>query len=147
MEFGRIDHRAADAAGEDPDQPIHQKTAKGDHEIYIYPNTTFTYADAIDGNTPIFAMYRLFPGDQVGKAVALSTTYKPGAAAESDDKAFAELHDTVLDIVRNEDFVVAAGVWQSLQYAPPDMELVFGRNELMLQVCHRGLAEATGMPL
>ncbi len=114
---------------------------------YIFPNCTFTYADAIDGQTPVFAMFRLFPGSEPGKAIALSTTYKPKAAANADNSGFEELHDNVMNIVQTEDFVVAANSWNSLQHAPKDMKLVFGRNELLLQIAHRELAKAAGMPL
>lgn len=114
---------------------------------YIFPNCTFTYADAIDGQTPVFAMFRLFPGSEPGQAIALSTTYKPKAAAHADNAGFEELHDNVMHIVQNEDFVVAANSWDSLQHAPEGMKLVFGRNELLLQIAHAELAKAAGMPL
>jgi phenylpropionate dioxygenase-like ring-hydroxylating dioxygenase large terminal subunit len=112
---------------------------------YIFPNCTFTYADAIDGQTPIFAMFRMFPGSEPGKAVTLSTTYKPKTASGNID--YEELHDNVMHIVQTEDFVVAANSWRSLLHAPDDMQLVLGRNELLLQIYHRELAKAAGMPL
>ena len=38
---------------------------------YLFPNSTFTYADAIDGETPVFVMYRLFPGNNPGEAISV----------------------------------------------------------------------------
>lgn len=114
---------------------------------YIFPNCTFTYADAIDGQTPVFAMFRLFPGSEPGKSIALSTTYKPKAASQADNSGFEELHRNVINIVKTEDFVIAADSWKSMQHAPEDMKLVFGRNELLLQIYHRELAKAADMPL
>jgi carnitine monooxygenase subunit len=113
---------------------------------YIFPNCTFTYADAIDGQTPVFAMFRLFPGTEPGKAIALSTTYKPKAAAHADNSGFEALHDNVMNIVKTEDFIIAADSWKSLQHAPKNMKLVFGRNELLLHIAHREIAQAAGMP-
>ena len=46
-----------------------------------------------------------------------------------------------------ERIVAAASTWRSLQYAPADTSLVFGRHEVILQEYHRELARRAGMPL
>ncbi len=114
---------------------------------YLFPNTTFTFADAIDGQTPVFAMFRLFPGSNPGQALALSTTCKPAGASAEADEAFQALHDHVLHIVRTEDFHMARSLWQNYSSAPQATPVVFGRNEMILQRYHTDLAELVGMPL
>jgi phenylpropionate dioxygenase-like ring-hydroxylating dioxygenase large terminal subunit len=114
---------------------------------YVFPNTTFTYADAIDGDTPVFAMFRLFPGDEPGQTRALATTCKPGSALEVEDASFQQLHEHVLHIVSTEDFKVAQALWQNYSRAPQPAPVVFGRNEMILQRYHVDIADQIGMPL
>jgi phenylpropionate dioxygenase-like ring-hydroxylating dioxygenase large terminal subunit len=114
---------------------------------YIFPNTTFTYTDSIDGETPVFTLFRLFPGESIGKTFVLYSTFRPGRPSPLADAEFVALHDQLHVVVRDEDFTTAANTWRSLQYAPHDMKLVLGRNEILLQEYHRELAQAAGLPL
>ena len=114
---------------------------------YIFPNTTFTYTDSIDGETPVFTLFRLFPGREIGQTEVLFSTFKPRRSVPKDDAGFEALHDQLHQVVKNEDFATAANTWRSLRHAPRDMMLVFGRNEIILQTYHRELGERVGMPL
>lgn len=114
---------------------------------YIFPNTTFTYTDSIDGETPFLTLFRLFPGDSVGKAECLFSSFKPSASAQLSDAEFLKLHDALHALVKNEDFVTASNTWRSLQHAPDWSTLVFGRHEVILREYHRELAQRAGMPL
>jgi phenylpropionate dioxygenase-like ring-hydroxylating dioxygenase large terminal subunit len=114
---------------------------------YIFPNTTFTYTDSIDGETPVFTLFRLFPGKSIDETFVLYSTFRPGRPSPLPDAEFQALHDQLHVVVRDEDFVTAANTWRSLQYAPKDMKLVFGRHEIILQEYHRNLARAAGLPL
>ena len=113
---------------------------------YIFPNATFTYTDSIDGKTPYFTLFRLFPGAHVGEAVCLFSSFRPAEGALGEDD-FARLHRELHALVRDEDFVVAANTWRSLQHAPADTKLVFGRHEMILREYHDELARRAGLPL
>ena len=114
---------------------------------YIFPNTTFTYTDSIDGETPVFTLFRLFPGREIGQTDVLFSTFRPKGPGDADDDGFSKLHDELRWVVENEDFATAANTWRSLRHAPTDMKLTFGRNEVVLQNYHRELAARAGMPL
>ena len=114
---------------------------------YLFPNTTFAFTHALDGNTPVVSMFRLFPGASVGEAVTLATTYRRAEAGDASDSALASLHDTVEAIVRDEDYRVAAESWRSISHAPPGFRCVFGRSEPLLQRYHGDIADVIGMPL
>lgn len=114
---------------------------------YIFPNATFTYTDSIDGETPVFTLFRLFPGDSIGQAKVLFSTFRPSRSTRLSDQDFEGLHDQLHVVVRDEDFVTAARTWHSLKHAPRDAKLVFGRHEVLLQAYHSELARRAGMPL
>jgi nitrite reductase/ring-hydroxylating ferredoxin subunit len=114
---------------------------------YLFPNTTIAYTHALDGRTPVVAMFRLFPGESVGHCVTLGSTYRRSDAPDASDAQIAEMHRVVIDIVRNEDYRVAKQTFESLAAAPADFQVVFGRCEALLHRYHRDLARASGMPL
>ena len=114
---------------------------------YLFPNTTFAYTHAFDGRTPVVSMFRVFPGEDVGRAVTLGSTYRRSDAPDPSDETISEMHDIVLDIVRNEDYRVARQSWRSLLHAPADFALTTGRTEPILRHYHRDLAKASGLPL
>lgn len=114
---------------------------------YLFPNTTFAFTHALDGSTPVVAMFRLFPGPCVGEALTLATTYRRAEAGDASDGALAALHDTVEAIVVDEDYRVAGESWRSIAHAPPGFRCVFGRSEPLLQRYHADIADAIGMPL
>lgn len=110
----------------------------------LFPNTTFAFTHALDGATPVVSMFQLFPGQSVGEAITLATTYRrPGADAAPVEEV-AAMHRTVLAIVGDEDYWIAREAWQSLVHAPPGFRLVFGRSETLLRRMHAELARRTG---
>jgi len=116
---------------------------------YVFPNATFTYTPSIDGKTPVFTLFRLFPGDSPGRCVCLYSTFRP--LADSDDQEahalFGKMHEDLYQVVEHEDFTNAASTWTGLQDAPPNQSVVFGRNEMILSRYHQALADYIGMPL
>ena len=106
-----------------------------------------TYTNAFDGQTPVVSVFRLFPGASVGETTTLAAIYRRREAGAVSDEKIAELHDFVLQIVEDEDYVVAGKSWQSLLHAPPGFRCVLGRAEPLLQRYHEDIARVSGMPL
>lgn len=130
------------------DKPESEWPSEGYQAVhYLFPNTTFAYTHAFDGRTPVVSMFRLFPGETVGRATTLASTYRRSDAPDPSDELIGEMHDIVLEIVRNEDYRVARESWRSLLHAPAGFEVTFGRAEPLLRAYHRDLADATGMEL
>jgi phenylpropionate dioxygenase-like ring-hydroxylating dioxygenase large terminal subunit len=113
---------------------------------YLYPNTIVVYSDALDGSTPLYALFSMFPGASVGEATVLASTYRP-ASAKGAEQLFADTHDFSINLIKNEDLHLVAELWRNLQCAPPGHKLVFGRSEWLLQRYHRRIAADIGMPL
>ena len=42
---------------------------------HVFPNTTLSFTHAFDRKTPVVTMSRVFPGESVGEATALISTY------------------------------------------------------------------------
>ena len=114
---------------------------------YLFPNTIISYTHAFDGETPVVATFRVFPGQSVGDSVTLGATYRRSDAAEASDDLIGQMHDIVLDIVRNEDYRVAREAFRSLSHAPPGFRLTLGRTEPLLRAYHQELATVTGLPI
>ena len=116
---------------------------------YVFPNATFTYTPSIDGKTPMFTLFRLFPGDTVGRSVCLYSTFRPNADPDDTEAQtfFEKMHEDLYQVVEHEDFQNAASTWKGLQDAPPNQSVVFGRNETILSRYHQALADHVGMPL
>lgn len=114
---------------------------------YLFPNTVLTYTDAIDGNMPVLAINRSFPGDRIGEATVLYSTYKPGPSAAAADADFHKLHAAILDINRTEDIPTVEQVWRNYRSLSQPQTVVFGRNEMVLQKYHAEIARCIGMPL
>jgi phenylpropionate dioxygenase-like ring-hydroxylating dioxygenase large terminal subunit len=117
---------------------------------YLFPNTTIAFTHTLDLEglaTPVVAMFRLFPGSRPGEAITLASTYRRTREEGISREQVAEMHATVLEIVRAEDYRVAREGWPSLEHAPPGFKLLFGRSELLLQRYHRAFADLIGMPL
>lgn len=109
---------------------------------YIYPNTTLAISHAVDGETPMVSISRIFPGKSVGETTTYLSTYSRDA-----DPASTEIHKAVVGVVNTEDYVQAANVWENLSAQTGGFKLVWGRNEALLQQYHQQLAEHTDMPL
>jgi nitrite reductase/ring-hydroxylating ferredoxin subunit len=115
---------------------------------YIFPNTTLSYTPSIDGVTPVFTLFRLFPGESVGRSICLYSTFRPrGDDTNESRTTFVQMHEDLYQVVENEDFVTAASTWKGMCSAPPGQRVVFGRNEAILRRFHQALAEYVGLPL
>jgi hypothetical protein len=114
---------------------------------YIFPNTVFSFTQAIDGALPVLALLRVFPGDHPGACSVVFNLYKPADAAGQDDEPFRTLHEAIIGINQNEDLVVAQEVWENYRRMDPAARMVFGRNEMVLQKYQTQIAEIIGMPL
>jgi len=114
---------------------------------YLFPNTTIAFTHAFDGSTPVVSMFRQFPGDTVGETITLASTHRRSEARDVSDEQISAMHKIVLDIVRNEDYRAIETSWKNLVDAPPELRLVLGRNEALLQRYHRDIANAIDMKL
>lgn len=114
---------------------------------YLYPNTTIAFTHALDGQTPVVSIFRLFPGEAVGESITLGSTHRRADARGISDEQIAQMHDIVIGIVRDEDYRAASEARRGVTHVPPDFRFAFGRNEALLQHYHRDLATAIGMPL
>lgn len=113
----------------------------------VFPNTTFAFTHALDGHTPVVSMFRLFPGESVGEAITLATTYRRSGPDSVSKDDVAAMHRTVLEIVEQEDYRIARAAQRSLANAPPDFRVLFGRSETLLRRYHAELAKRVGMAL
>jgi len=129
------------------DEQLPEPYYQGVHSLF--PNTTFTVGRlvGIGNREPFIAFYRIFPGTTVGEALAHGSIYLPRGGDPATIADLERAHASIMHVVQNEDFVIAADAWQRLAHAPPDFRLTFGRNEMLLQQNHRRLAELCGMPL
>ena len=114
---------------------------------YLFPNTTLSFTHAVDGETPIMTMSRVYPGGSVGRSVTELSIHARGERSEAADAAIGAIHDAVVEIVRGEDYAVAESVWRSIEHGRPGIPFVLGRNELLVQQTHRLVADRIGMPL
>jgi phenylpropionate dioxygenase-like ring-hydroxylating dioxygenase large terminal subunit len=114
---------------------------------YLFPNTTLSFTHAIDGETPVVTMSRVFPGSSVGEAMTLMATYRRGEAESVADEQLQAMHAAVVAIVGTEDYGVAHKVWESIEHGEPGIPFVLGRNELLVQRYHQEIAKRIGMPL
>ncbi|CAN7309396.1 aromatic ring-hydroxylating dioxygenase subunit alpha [Phenylobacterium sp. LjRoot225] len=114
---------------------------------FIFPNSIIYGAPAAGGGS-LIGMYRLYPGESVGKSFTLLSVHRGAdAPAATPDQAFVDAHDYIVHVVSTEDYSVSREGQRNLEHAPLGFEIVFGRNEAALQNTHRHLAEVIGMPL
>lgn len=107
---------------------------------FIFPNA-IVYGAPMPGGGGMVGMYRLYPGESVGKCFTLLSVHRASdAPAETPDEAFAQAHDYIVHVVSTEDYSVSKEGQRNLEQAPPGFELVFGRNEAALQNTHRHIA-------
>ncbi|WP_176599209.1 MULTISPECIES: SRPBCC family protein [Sphingobium] len=107
----------------------------------IFPNTIL-YPAAHQGGV---GMYRLFPGESVGKCFTHMSVYRTSDAAETvTDQSLIEGHNWNVEIVAGEDYSVSESGQRNLEHAPKDFELILGRNEIALQNMHRHIDAIVG---
>jgi hypothetical protein len=113
----------------------------------VFPNS-IVYGAPMEGGGGMIGMYRVYPGDKVGRSFTVMSTYRAAdAPAATPDQAFIDNHDFIQQVVTTEDYSVSKEGQRNLEYAPDGFRLVYGRNEIALQNTHRALAAMTGMPL
>lgn len=114
---------------------------------FVFPNSIVYGAPAADGGSMI-GMYRLYPGESVGKSFTLLSMHRGAdAPTTTPDQVFVDAHAYIVQVVSTEDYSVSKEGQRNLAHAPPDFEIVLGRNEAALQSTHRHIAEVIGMPM
>lgn len=114
---------------------------------YLFPNTILTVSAAIDGELPVIAINRSFPAEEIGLTRVIYSSYRPAGTTADKAGVYQELHQAIVEINRREDLPMVASVWRNYASLATPAELVFGRNEMILQHYHRDLAAACGIPL
>jgi phenylpropionate dioxygenase-like ring-hydroxylating dioxygenase large terminal subunit len=113
----------------------------------VFPNA-IVYGAPMEGGGSMIGMYRVYPGDQVGKSFTIMSTYRAAdAPAATPDSAFSDSHDFIQQVVTTEDYSVSKEGQRNLGFAPEGFQLVYGRNEIALQNVHRSIAAMIDMPL
>jgi hypothetical protein len=130
-----------DLVGQDeaawPDAPY-----GGSH--FIFPNS-IVYGAPMEGGGSMIGMYRLYPGETVGRCRTLLSVHRAAnAPAATPDDAFTAAHDYIVQVVSSEDYSVSAEGQRNLENAPKGFRLVFGANEAALQDVHRNIARLIG---
>lgn len=127
----------------------------------LFPNTVFNISTlerySVEGDARAqgeqppahaFGIYRMFPGDEPGKAFTLMATYRSGGVGDDEDvKPWEDFHDFIENVVRTEDYSVSKNGQHNLEHAPDDFRMVYGSNEISLQRFHRRIAERIGRPI
>jgi len=112
---------------------------------FVFPNS-IVYGAPMAGGGSMIGMYRLYPGDSVGRCQTLLSVHRAANAPDTVlDEEFAAGHDYIVHVVSTEDYSVSKEGQRNLENAPPDYRLVFGRNEAALQEVHRNIARIIGV--
>jgi carnitine monooxygenase subunit len=113
---------------------------------YIFPNTIVFFGSV--GVASFFTqVFRLFP-DGVGKTRCQFAVYAPfGIESDAHLALCTMAYDATAQVVQTEDYRVASNGYANLLTAPEDFHVVLGSNENAVQVVHRHIADAIGMPL
>ncbi len=107
----------------------------------IFPNTIL-YPAAHQGG---IGLYRLFPGESVGKCFTYMSVYRASDAPDSiTDQSLIDGHNWNIGIVGGEDYSVSEGGQHNLEHAPKGFKMVLGRNEVALQNMHRNIDAIIG---
>lgn len=128
---------AAEADWPLPEEPI------GIH--YLFPNAIL-FAGAVSPGKVYLTTFRHYPGETVGETLTYKTIYALGGVRSDDHRAEVEAaFDATAEVVRREDYVVAAQGWANLAHLPAHASVVFGRQELALQNVHRAIDARLGL--
>jgi nitrite reductase/ring-hydroxylating ferredoxin subunit len=111
----------------------------------LSPNTILTVGQlqGIGNQVPFYALFRIFPGAQVGEAITQASIYRPSHAPPESKADVIAAHEAILHVVETEDFVAAARAQANLRCAPAGHTLVLGRNEPLLQRSHQRIDALT----
>lgn len=111
---------------------------------FIFPNS-IVYGAPMPGGGNMVGMYRLYPGESVGKCFTLLSVHRASdVPAETPDEAFGQAHDYIVHVVSTEDYSVSKEGQRNLQHVPAGFEVVFGRNEAALQNTHQHIDALIG---
>jgi phenylpropionate dioxygenase-like ring-hydroxylating dioxygenase large terminal subunit len=111
---------------------------------FIFPNS-IVYGAPMEGGGSMIGMYRLYPGERVGRCHTLLSVHRAANAPEATpDAAFEAAHDYIVQVVMTEDYSVSKEGQRNLEHAPRSYRVVFGRNEAALQDVHRNIAHVIG---
>jgi len=114
---------------------------------FIFPNS-IVYGAPMEGGGSMIGMYRLYPGESVGKPFAHLSVHRGGdVPAATPDETFVGAHDYIVHVVSTEDYSVSKQGQHNLEHAPEGFKIVFGRNELALQNTHRHIADVIGQAM
>jgi phenylpropionate dioxygenase-like ring-hydroxylating dioxygenase large terminal subunit len=152
-------HVSAAEESQKPESEWAEKPYGGIH--MMFPNTVFNISTleryAADGVPTIgdnkgpdhaFGIYRMFPGDEPGKAFTMMATYRTGRIDDEEDTTpWEQFHDFIENVVRTEDYSVSKDGQNNLEYAPEDFRMIYGSNEISLQRFHRQIARRFGRPI
>ena len=113
---------------------------------YLFPNTIIFFG-AVTPGVYFTQVFRLFP-DGVGNTRCQFAVYAPFGIESDEHLAMCNMaYDGTAQVVQTEDYRVASHGYANLLTAPDDFHVVLGSNENAVQVVHRHIAEAIGMPL
>lgn len=113
---------------------------------YIFPNTAIVVGSPQPG-LEVVEVFNIFPGDVRSTHVDLGL-FAPAAIVTEATRPMLEAgYDLAAKIVEFEDYSISAGACENLRWAPPNFNIVLGRNEIALQSTERDLAAAAGMPI
>jgi phenylpropionate dioxygenase-like ring-hydroxylating dioxygenase large terminal subunit len=111
---------------------------------FIFPNS-IVYGAPMEGGGSMIGMYRLYPGESVGRCQTLLSVHRASNTPDTTpDEAFSGAHDYIVSVVTSEDYSVSREGQRNLENAPSDYRIVFGRNEAALQDVHRNITRIIG---
>jgi len=111
---------------------------------FVFPNS-IVYGAPMEGGGSMIGMYRIYPGDAVGRCQTLLSVHRGSDVPEATpDEAFTASHDYIVQVVTTEDYSVSREGQRNLANAPANYRVVFGRNEAALQDVHRNIARIIG---
>jgi phenylpropionate dioxygenase-like ring-hydroxylating dioxygenase large terminal subunit len=114
---------------------------------FVFPNS-IVYGAPMEGGGSMIGMYRLYPGESVGKSFTLLSVHRGAdVPATTPDETFSGAHDYIVHVVSTEDYSVSKEGQHNLENAPEGFQIVFGRNELALQNTHRHIADVIGLAM
>jgi phenylpropionate dioxygenase-like ring-hydroxylating dioxygenase large terminal subunit len=111
---------------------------------FIFPNTILVVGSV--GDDMLVRLFRIFPGETPGLMACRISVYGASQNSSGEEK-LPGFVDEARNVVTEEDYRVAVGAQANLTVAPAGFRVIYGRNEPGLQVFHRAVAEAIGVPL
>lgn len=104
---------------------------------FIFPNINLNVSAGPNGEM-FYGFYHLYPGDSPGQTITRMATYRPAHAdGTHPDSDWAELHDFIEQVVKDEDYSVSEEGYRNLLNAPASFRTVLGANEILVQKWHR----------